>query len=189
MRIANGRMGMRITMTDADKELLLGGGKKTGVYIAYNGLGNPEDFLSFSHEPLPNSRHQKIVSAGGSSGAAGHPWLIMLQHRYHKRLDKLQLFGPEEVTLTKDESHRGGGWIVNRPSMSIPYSERVFKNSKATKAAQKHAPVAVAHAAPPTAIIDLKTALRVINEQKAIMGDDLVLEITKEGRLKALIEL
>lgn len=188
MRIANGMVGMRVTLTQEDYDLLTDSGKNKSVSVLFNGLSNPEDFLEISKKDLPGGVRLNIATGGQTTLKSGFPWVLTMTLKKFPKLSKVPHFGPEQVELVPHFDHSIPGWYVTRPTMSVAFQKKTRRTDPVTK--QRLPDVSKPVPAPRLDTMSLRQAVMVVNEHKTEMGEDLILEIDKTtGRLKALIEL
>lgn len=109
-----------------------------------------------------------------------HPYLLHLPNRNFQS-ESVGLFGPEEVDL---RNVGDGVFVVKKPTMQVPAVIRVMKKTGA-----RSRPINLpAPTYPVGSYMDLDTAVKHVNEHKKSLRDQLVLEISPNGFLKALVQ-
>lgn len=191
MRIANGLTQMRLLFTEAEYKKISDNGRLNVVYVSLDPREH-DHFIRISEQEIPHSHR---VAFSRSLGTLVYPDLLTLTPVRFPNIPDTR-WGPEEVKLDRDISYSAtGGWKATKPAMErSPAKGRTgWKKGQPPKVKKKVAATPhVGVAAPPqivAATMSLKQAIQVVNDHKTELGDDLVLEITGEGRLRALMEL
>lgn len=179
MRLSNGQTAMRVLITPEEYEELSDEGRHTGLFVKVNERSNPENFLELTRTETPGSRRVNFVKTRKDVKI---PDIMVLTTFHFAALKRLPRFAPEDAELIPDISHSEAGWTVTRPAMQ--------RNpvSPVTNPRKKRGEKQPAAANGLSRFQQLKAAVQLINEAKAEMGDDLVIDL-REGRIVLLLEV
>jgi hypothetical protein len=205
MRVANAHYALRVIFDEIEElESIVGkkdaSAERPVIYVQFN-PNAPTRFLMLSKHELPGSFAMGAVKERPTDTFATQ--LILSGKRYSR--SSLPFFAPEPVMLKSSNDHKGTIIEVVRPPMQrapqyrSPSAKTLARLDRAKEAAlQASSPhVSALPRIPPqvpieamdeaSAVMTLKAAIATINAAKDRNGEQMMMTITKYGKLRVLV--
>jgi hypothetical protein len=200
MQISHNVSGLNVHLTNEDKDQLTKKGKNSSIHVVLSPR-SVENFIQVSTtSDLPNSKPLPIYPYNSAS----HPWVFKMGNtKTWPGVSALPMFSPEPVTFKITNTHNGLVFEIHRPPMTrasnagrkMPvFKKRVEEllptppvNSGGLPLVEPSVDKTLLSEASST--LNLRSAIIVINDAKDQHGDNMIIEVMPNGKVRVLLDM